>query len=172
MIQYGSYILKVVPNLNDQLAELSLLDREKLNIQSFKEETEYHQWTTLFYIYRGESLVGFISCYCDLLNRTGDINKIWIRPEYRGSLAAAHSSLLGLYYLFELRGMQKVESVVFGFNEESYRLQKKFFNLEGECKSSCLFRGERYSRYYFGITRAELYSRSEFKKRLSKIVVT
>lgn len=172
MIQSGAYTLKVVQNINDQLAELSLLDREKLNIQSFKEETEYHQWTTLFNIYRGEILVGFLSCYCDLLNRTGDINKIWIRPEYRGSLAASHSSFLGLYYLFQLRDMVKVESVVFGFNEESYRLQKKFFTLEGECKSSCIFRGERYSRYYFGITRSEFFSRPIFKRRLSKITVT
>jgi len=166
MFIYKDVTLKEIFDPSEYVNQMTTLERDKLNIRNADQAIKHNTWESIFEIFIKKTNIGYVKIYKDLENRKAYINGIYILPKYRQKGYATKTMILVLYYVFFYFSMHKFETSVFGFNKQSYNLQKKYLVFESERKESLFHRGKFYSKYYFRLLRKE-YADLMFKYKIN-----
>lgn len=134
--------------------------RANLNPDYVYFETNYkNTWDKEYYIIKlQKQIIGYLKImYDSRWDRTSSL-LIVIKKEYRHKGYALKAAKIALMIIFEIMGMNKLNSCVFGYNKESIKIQQRFLKLEGIRRDDIYWMGKYWNKYLFGLTKKEYFN--------------
>ena len=117
-----------------------------------------------FLIKWGEKEVGYVYLSVYRHDRTADI-KVVLLKKYRNKGFGFEASKLGTEYVFEVLGMEKIETIIFEYNKISLKGNYKYMIYEGCRRRNIYWKGKYWNKYLFGLTREEYFNRKKYREK-------